>query len=135
NYPHAFDGCGRRVAMMFVEPESTAGRALLARFGGTPLSTISNARVLDHARALLAAFGSDSDDSRLVADAQATVELIAGRVSDPVPSDPRITAVVEWLHDRIELPVTLAQAAAAAHLSPSRFRHLFVQQTGISFRA
>ena len=26
-------------------------------------------------------------------------------------------------------------AAAAAHLSPSRFRHLFVQQTGISFRA
>ncbi|MEO8307830.1 MAG: helix-turn-helix transcriptional regulator [Pseudomonadota bacterium] len=27
-----------------------------------------------------------------------------------------------------------AQAAAVAHLSPSRFRHLFVAQTGVSFR-
>jgi AraC-like DNA-binding protein len=31
--------------------------------------------------------------------------------------------------------MSLAQAARVAHLSPSRFRHLFVSQTGISFRA
>ena len=53
----------------------------------------------------------------------------------PARIDPRITAAVEWLRDRIEQPVTLAQAAAVAHLSPSRFRHLFVAQTGVSFRA
>ena len=36
---------------------------------------------------------------------------------------------------RVRTPVSLADAAAAATLSPSRFRHLFVQQTGTSFRA
>ena len=31
--------------------------------------------------------------------------------------------------------LSLKEAAAVAHLSPSRFRHLFVAQTGVSFRA
>ena len=31
--------------------------------------------------------------------------------------------------------MSLQDAAAVAHLSPSRFRHLFVAQTGVSFRA
>jgi AraC-like DNA-binding protein len=36
---------------------------------------------------------------------------------------------------RLQSSVSLAGAAAQAHLSPSRFRHLFVAQTGVSFRA
>src|SRR5690606_6319495 len=133
--PHAFDGCGQRVAMMFVEPESSAGRALLARFGGASWSTVGDATLMDLASALLAASGSGAEDAGLVRDARHIVELLSGLAPAPLPLDPRITAVVEWLHDRIEHPVTLAQAAAIAHLSPSRFRHLFVQQTGVSFRA
>ena len=31
-------------------------------------------------------------------------------------------------------PVSLAEAAAVAHPSPSRFRHLFAEQTGMAFR-
>jgi AraC-like DNA-binding protein len=31
--------------------------------------------------------------------------------------------------------MSLAEAAALAHLSPSRFRHLFVAETGTTFRA
>ena len=42
---------------------------------------------------------------------------------------------LDYLRSRVREPVSLAEAAAAASLSPSRFRHLFVQQTGTSFRA
>jgi AraC-like DNA-binding protein len=31
--------------------------------------------------------------------------------------------------------VSLTEAAGVAHLSPSRFRHVFMAQTGITFRA
>jgi AraC-like DNA-binding protein len=36
---------------------------------------------------------------------------------------------------RVRAPVSLADAASAAALSPGRFRHLFVQETGTPFRA
>ena len=36
---------------------------------------------------------------------------------------------------RLDAGVTLKEAAAAVHLSPGRFRHLFVAQTGATFRA
>jgi AraC-like DNA-binding protein len=49
--------------------------------------------------------------------------------------DQRITRALNWIRDRLDEPIALGQAAAVAHLSPSRFRHLFVAQTGISFRA
>ena len=35
----------------------------------------------------------------------------------------------------VRAPVSLADAASAAALSPGRFRHLFVQETGTPFRA
>lgn len=36
---------------------------------------------------------------------------------------------------RLATPIRLQDVAAAVHLSPGRFRHLFVAQTGTSFRA
>jgi AraC-like DNA-binding protein len=49
--------------------------------------------------------------------------------------DARVARALEYIRSRVRAPVSLADAAAAATLSPSRFRHLFVQQTGTSFRA
>ncbi|HEU5297748.1 MAG TPA: AraC family transcriptional regulator [Burkholderiaceae bacterium] len=49
--------------------------------------------------------------------------------------DPRIESAIGWMRGRLAAPISLADAAAQAHLSPSRFRHLFVAQTGVSFRA
>ena len=49
--------------------------------------------------------------------------------------DYRIGSVLDRIRDRPNGEMSLAQAASLAHLSPSRFRHLFVAQTGISFRA
>ena len=135
DHPHAFDGCGRKLVMLFVEPESIQGRNLIARHGATPVGTIDDDAVLRRAAALLDAFAEGADEARLVEGARHLVDFVAGQAPAPAHIDPRITKAVEWLRDRIEQPVTLAEAAAVAHLSPSRFRHLFVTQTGVSFRA
>jgi transcriptional regulator GlxA family with amidase domain len=49
--------------------------------------------------------------------------------------DPRITAALAWMRARLGSQIRLEDVAAAVHLSPGRFRHLFVQQTGTSLRA
>ncbi|HZH43335.1 MAG TPA: AraC family transcriptional regulator [Lysobacter sp.] len=135
DHAHEFDGGGQPVAIVFVEPESLAGRALIARYGCAPFAAIVDEHVLACACELLHAFAQGADEARLIRGAQQVVARIAGHVAMPAPLDPRIAAAVEWLRERIDRPVTLAQAASVAHLSPSRFRHLFVAQTGVSFRA
>jgi AraC-like DNA-binding protein len=67
--------------------------------------------------------------------AQHIVEHLSGRSTGLQAVDPRIARVLERIREHPDAELTLAQVAAMAHLSPSRFRHLFVAQTGISFRA
>jgi len=133
--PHQFDGRGEAVAMVFVEPETLAGRALLARHGGADLSPLHDDALHALATALHAAFNARAADAVLVARARQVIDHLAGQTPAPTPVDSRIDAALDWLRARLDRDITLAQAAAIAHLSPSRFRHLFVEQTGISFRA
>ncbi|MEM1210319.1 MAG: helix-turn-helix domain-containing protein [Planctomycetota bacterium] len=44
--------------------------------------------------------------------------------------DPRIADALDWLHARLDQRLTVEQIARAAHLSPSRFAHLFAEQLG-----
>ncbi|HEV2538961.1 MAG TPA: helix-turn-helix domain-containing protein [Frateuria sp.] len=133
--PHLFDGCGHPVAMVFVEPETLAGRALLARHGQRDLSLLDDDGLAQGAAALHAVFEAKGADAALVGAAQRVVEHLASIPAAHDAVDPRITVVLERIRERPEASLTLAQAAALAHLSPGRFRHLFVAQTGISFRA
>lgn len=133
--PHQFDGCGQDVVMVFVEPETTAGRLLIARYGQAPLMPIDDAAVVTQARHVLAGLAARASDEALVDGANTIIGLLAGDVPEAASVDPRIARAVDWIRDRLDSPISLAQAAAVAHLSPGRFRHLFVAQTGISFRA
>lgn len=121
--------------MVFVEPETSAGRALLARYGGADLRPLHDDALHALATALHAAFDARAADAVLMARARQVIDHLAGQTPAPAPVDPRIDAALDWLRARLDRDITLAQAAAIAHLSPSRFRHLFVEQTGISFRA
>ena len=132
--PHQFDGCGGDVALVFVEPESRAGRMLVARYGNSPLTPLDEETLLDQSRTLLQALDGKAGDERLIAVAKSIIDLLTGALPEVASVDPRITRSLEWMRARIAEPVTLAQAAGVAHLSPGRFRHLFVEQTGISFR-
>jgi AraC-like DNA-binding protein len=133
--PHQFDGGGQDVAMVFVEPESTAGRTLLARFGDSALAEIADEAVLDTARSLLRQLDDGAGDDALIAGAKRIIDVLAGEARVATTVDPRIATALEWMRGRLASPISLGKVAGIAHLSPGRFRHLFVAQTGISFRA
>jgi AraC-like DNA-binding protein len=133
--PHQFDGCGHDVAMLFVEPETVAGRMLIARHGASDLAGLDDEGVLAMAAGLLGEMDAGADDAVLVAGAKRIVERLAGEVPAVAAVDPRIATAVDWMRARLASPMSLAEVAAIVHLSPGRFRHLFVAQTGISFRA
>lgn len=53
------------------------------------------------------------------------------RTVEPAALDPRISAALEWIGENPGESVTGESLAAQAHLSESRFTHLFRQQTGL----
>jgi AraC-like DNA-binding protein len=55
-------------------------------------------------------------------------------MTEPVSSDERILRAVRYVNDHLAAPITLKQVAGVACLSPSRFRHLFAEQTGMGLR-
>jgi len=132
---HRFDGCGQRTAMIFVEPETAQGRVLLERYGASDVTDMP----LDTAETLVAplraAYLAAAAKDALIARAHDAIAALAGRGSAEGGVDPRIGRAISWVRSRLGERMSLNDAAAIAHLSPSRFRHLFVAQTGVSFRA
>src|SRR5690606_20335290 len=62
------------------------------------------------------------------------LHALANDVQSYRPADPRVVKAIDAMLRRLDRPIVLAEIAAAAHLSPSRFRHLFVAETGVPFR-
>jgi len=133
--PHRFDGCGSDVAMLFVEPETRAGRALSARFGALPVTPLEQAVTGATVAALRDGFDVGADDATLIAEGRHAVSLLAEATTSASTIDARVERAIAWMRGRLDSPISLAEVAAQAHLSPGRFRHLFVAQTGVSFRA
>ena len=132
--PHRFDAEGA-YAILFVEPESRAGRAIVAAaFGDGDLTALPAAR-LDGMGDLLSALGRSPVPERedLIAMGREMIERIAGDRRHDV-LDPRVAAVVALAGRDQGDRLTLDAAAAVAGLSASRLSHLFVEQTGLSFK-
>jgi AraC family transcriptional regulator len=134
--PHEFELDGAVVAHLFVEPESAEGRMLSSRFAAPEIAALPQPGAREAADRLLAAFRAHADGHAMKALARLVVAQLAGTDGAPAPAgDARIARALAHIRARVRAPVSLADAAAAATLSPSRFRHLFVQETGTSFRA
>ena len=141
---HEFELDGIAVAHLFVEPESREGRALARRFAPLDISALPAAEARA-ACGLLRDAAGEGDDERaregaLKAAARAAIACLSATSAadlDPAlrPLDARIARALDFVADRVRTPLSLDDAAGAAALSPSRFRHLFVQETGSSFRA
>ncbi|MEP7294715.1 MAG: AraC family transcriptional regulator [Burkholderiales bacterium] len=135
---HEFELDDATVAHLFVEPESAEGRALSQRFGGLGVSALPQPAAREATSALLSAYRQHADAQAMKAVARAAVSMLAGTsgtTSNAEDADARVARALEYIRSRVRGSVSLADAAAAAALSPSRFRHLFVQETGASFRA
>lgn len=133
--PHAFEARGEYVGMIFVEPESREGRAIHERCLGEGIASLADGTLEREIAALTASYMGTALDPELAASARSVIAKLAATSTVPVVSlDKRIERAVELLRERIGETVLLAEIADAARLSPDRFRHLFIEETGMRFR-
>jgi AraC-like DNA-binding protein len=131
---HAFEARGERVALLFAEPESVEGRALRERYP-RGVSALDIAACAEAVAMLAALYAQHAGDDQLADCARGISARLASIHPPPArPLDPRIARAIDILRQRLAGAVTMSGIAAAVHLSPERFRHLFIQETGMRFR-
>jgi AraC family transcriptional regulator len=134
NHSHAFEARGEQVALIFTEPESREGRQLRERYR-SGIASLDEALFEDEVTALAAAYADGAGDDDIAACARAiTARITSTKTLPPRPLDARIEHAIEVLRGRLGETVSMADIAQAVHLSPERFRHLFLKETGIRFR-
>lgn len=133
--PHAFRAPGEVVATILFEPESAVGRTLLARCTHPGLNLLDAAYTASLAAPIASAYFEGADDEELRGLAQRAIAAAAGVALRPAAVDQRVIRAIVEIRERIDEPILLSALARRAGLSPGRFRHLFVAQTGVSLRA
>jgi len=132
--PHAIDATGRSFAIIFVDPETAEGRRLRARAAPDAITALD----ADEARAAVAPLWETWDGSpacaRLEPAAREVVRTLAGTAALAASTDPRVLGAIELVRARLEGRVTLTDVARDLNISPSRLRHLFVEEVGLPFR-
>ena len=136
--PHAMDASALPYwAVLFVEPETREGRALTERYLRDGIAPMPDETIAASGPALFAAWRGQRDvaDSRRVADAaREVIRALTGDLEPTIVADERILRAVAYIKGHVGEPITLDDVAAEACLSPSRFRHLFVEETGMALR-
>ncbi len=133
--PHAMDVT--RVpanAVLFVEPETREGRALAERHLRDGVAAIPDALVAEVVPPLFAAYFETRTAAAVERAARRVVHALTGGVEPAVVTDARILRAVAHVKAHLGAPLALDDVAGVACLSPSRFRHLFVEQTGVGLR-
>jgi len=133
--PHAMDGSRTRYgATIFVEPETREGRVLTERCHGHGIAELDRAPVREVLPTLRAAVLERRGRPAIVVQARRVVQLLTQHTEPLVTSDERILRAVRYVNDHLSAPIKLTEVARVACLSPSRFRHLFAEQTGMALR-
>jgi AraC family transcriptional regulator len=132
--PHVYLAEGRNL-ILFVEPESRPGAALLRDLAGRPFSRLEAETFADLTASLACLWDEPRpDDATLARTGRTVIARVADTTADaPVP-DSRVLGVLERLGSDSDLRMTAGEAAGIACLSESRFSHLFVEQVGLPFR-
>jgi transcriptional regulator GlxA family with amidase domain len=134
--PHAFEARAQLVAQIFVEPESRDGRQLHLRYRNEGIAALPPGTLKPEIATLAAAYERRASDAALIGLARAAITTLAGATTAPKKlPDARIALAVELIRKRLGGAIPLNTMAAAVHLSPDRFRHLFMEETGVGFRA
>lgn len=134
NLVHTFRAPGELVANLFCDPESQVGRLLKSKLDPKTITPLDPATTRPLVKALQTAFEQEADAAHMIAIAQQCFTALCDGVVFAVPTDVRITAAIDKIHKRLDSAFTLGDIARAVHLSESRFRHLFVSETGLHFR-
>lgn len=132
---HAFKARGQYVGMIFVEPESREGQLLHHRCLGQKIASIEDGTIDHETASLFIAYRNNAADGELVDAARAVIaKLVKTSTFKEVVLDGRIKRARELIRERITDAILLSEIADVVCLSPDRFRHLFIEETGIRFR-
>lgn len=119
-------------AVMFIEPETVEGSAISRRLQRAH-EVLPEEGIARFAVKLERAWRRELSDEAVRSACQQWVRELAGTEAPP-PPDARVLAAIERISMRGSGEPTLESLAAKAHLSPSRFRHLFVDAVGMPLR-
>jgi AraC-like DNA-binding protein len=126
---------GATVAHIFVEPETIEGRALSERLTEGDIMSLPERERGSMAGLLLDAYDRRLGYSEMVSVARAALAILTSGLVSRTSVDTRIVRAIEHMKVNMRDSISLAAVASAVALSPSRFRHLFVRETGTAFRA
>ena len=133
--PHSMDPTRVRLtAVLFVEPETREGRALTERCARDGIAPLPDDAIADAGAALFSAWREGRGRQAVTDAAWQVIRALTGGAEPSVVSDERILRATAYIRANLDAPLTLEAVAAEACLSPSRFRHLFVEQTGMALR-
>jgi AraC family transcriptional regulator len=133
--PHVFHAPGSVVATILFEPESVVGRSVLARYPQGGLHLLPKAEVAALVQPMAAAYFDGADDAELSLRARQAVAAFAGVEPQLPATDTRVLRAIAEIRQHLDEPITLPELARMVGLSAGRLRHLFVAETGVSFRA
>ena len=120
-------------AVIFVEPETREGRSIAARFTNGGITEVGNAAVREVSNSLFDAWLHERKDET-VSKARQLVRTLTDGVEPLEVTDPRIMSAIVYINQHLAEAITLDEVASYACLSPSRFRHVFAEQTGMGLR-
>lgn len=133
--PHTMNVSGLRYnAVIFIEPETREGRALTELYLRDGIATISETVLARTGPALFAAWKEKRNKRAIAEAARGVIHALTQGVEPMALSDERLVRAVAFINRNLDARLTLEDVAAEAYLSPSRFRHLFVEQTGMALR-
>ena len=133
--PHSMDATRVQPnVVLFIEPETRQGRALTERWLQNGIAAIPPEVVAEVAPAIFAAWSQERSAAAVARAAERVIHTLTGGVDPLAVSDERILRAVAYIRVHLDQPLTLEDVANVACLSPSRFRHLFVEQTGSALR-
>jgi AraC family transcriptional regulator len=120
--------------VMFIEPETRQGRALSELYLRDGIAPLPDDKIADVVPELFAAWQQQRTEQAVVAAAHRVVHALTGGVEPTVVSDERILRAISHIKRHLDSSLTLEEVAGEAYLSASRFRHLFVEETGMALR-
>lgn len=133
--PHAMDASVvPHHAVMFVDPDTREGRALAERANATGITALSETEIAAARDRLMHAWLHERDRAAVLDACQNAVRELTNGIVPMTVSDDRLSRATAYIRNNISRSITLDEVAREAFLSPSRFRHLFVEQTGMSLR-
>lgn len=128
--PHQFDATGGPIAMLYLEAESADCRRQLDALRSAAGAIVAPAGI----PALQRLWRQGGD----IAEAAAASRLLLGddgiTRSSSGAIDPRLSAAIAWIGERIRTPIRIAEVADAVHMSESHLAHLFSEQIGVPLR-